>query len=395
MLVEPLTTAVALRVIQSGVRNALDKWSDSRVGASSSARVVLDVVDYNDLPALSREGDVAAAAPVMPTVLVRPVPGSSSAVSPPASSWGIEAVGATRSSFDGRSVVVAVLDTGIDATHEAFDGVTIEQKDFTGQGPSDGNGHGTHCAGTIVGRDVSGERIGVARGVRDLIVGKVLADDGAGDSKMILDGLLWAMQSGANVISLSLGLDFPGLVRQLCDDGWPPDLATSRALEAYRGNLMMFEATTQLIHTARHFEGGAVVVAAAGNESRRPSFAIGTGLPAATERVLAVGAVGPAAGTGMPIARFSNRNPDLVAPGVDIRSARTGGGLRPLSGTSMACPHVAGVAALWWQAISAEGQSPRQQADVVRAKLLAMARKTVLDPSVDINDRGVGLVTAP
>ena len=70
--------------------------------------------------------------------------------------------------------MVAVLDTGIDPNHVAFNGVNLTRRNFTAEGDDDLHGHGTLCAGTIFGRDVNGLRIGVARGVSDAIIGKVL-----------------------------------------------------------------------------------------------------------------------------------------------------------------------------------------------------------------------------
>jgi subtilisin family serine protease len=81
-------------------------------------------------------------------------------------------VGADTSPFSGDGIVVAVLDTGIDASHPAFEGVDIVQKDFTGEGVGDQHGHGTHCAGTIFGRTSEGTRIGVAPGVKKALIGK-------------------------------------------------------------------------------------------------------------------------------------------------------------------------------------------------------------------------------
>jgi subtilisin family serine protease len=346
----------------------------------------------NDVRSMSRDPEVAAMALSMPTRLVKPVsaPGPTAAMP-----WGITAVAADQSPNDGDGVVVAVLDTGIDPTHPAFQGVTLVEEDFSGSGTSDKQGHGTHCAGTIFGRDVNGTRIGVARGVKRALIGKVLDDDGSGDSDWLFRGIEWALNGGARVISMSLGFDFPGLVKRLVDDNWPADLATSVALEAYRGNLRMFDALMEVVRARAAFDGGTVVVAAAGNESQRqidPRYEIAVSIPAAAEGVVAVGALGQSA-NGFVVAPFSNTLPEISAPGVGIVSAMAGGGLRSLSGTSMATPHVAGVATLWWQAL--RNTSTLANARNVVAKLLATARIDVFASGTDVADRGVGLVTSP
>jgi subtilisin family serine protease len=346
-----------------------------------------------DLADVARDPEVRAVAPVMPTRLVAPV--DVAGTGDTTTAWGIGAIGADTTARTGTGVVAAVLDTGIDATHPAFAGMTLVEQDFSGSGSGDKQGHGTHCAGTVFGRAVDGTRIGVAPGVEKALIGKVLGDDGSGDSDMIFRGIQWAVTEGARVLSMSLGFDFPGLVAQLTANGWPADLATSVALEAYRANLRMFDALMEIVRSRDAFGTGTVVCAAAGNESHRdvdPDYEISVSIPAAADGVVSVGALGQSP-EGLRVAPFSNTMPQLAAPGVDVLSARAGGGLRSLNGTSMATPHVAGAAALWWEEVLA---SPLPTtSDGVVAKLLGTAGLTGFVSGTDTADRGFGLVRAP
>jgi subtilisin family serine protease len=357
-------------------------------------KIEVEELDTRGRSELLRDPEVAAMTPRMPTRLIAPLD-AGPADEDTQAAWGVAAVSADVSQFTGDGVVVAVLDTGIDSAHDAFEGVEVVEQDFSGSGNGDRNGHGTHCAGTILGRDIDGQRIGVAPGVSKALIGKVLGDDGGGDSDMIFRAITWAIEQGANVVSMSLGFDFPGLVKRLTDGDWPADLATSHALELYRGNLRVFDKLMELVRAREAFGAGTVFVAAAGNESRRdehPDYEIAASLPAAAEGVISTGALGKS-GESLTVAPFSNTFPVIAAPGVDIVSARVGGGTRSLSGTSMACPHVAGVAALWWEATRAIGLPTA--APTVLAKLRATARTDLLAADLDPTDRGVGLVTAP
>jgi subtilisin family serine protease len=349
-------------------------------------------------------------AQIMPISLVQPlasgdldVAGSPEPVAAATSakaSWGVAEVGADTSPYTGANVRVAVLDTGIVKDHPAFAGVKIIARNFTDEGApddvTDAHGHGTHCAGTIFGRDVDGVRIGIARGVTTAIIGKVLRADGGGTTESILSALQWAREQKADVISMSIGFDFPGMQAELVARGLPQKPATSLALKSYRDNLLLFQNLVAFLAQEGSDLNGAVFVAAAGNESVRdgkPPFVIDASVPAsASPLVVSVGATMQDK-NGLGIAPFSNVNPVLCAPGVNIVSASRSGGLAAMSGTSMACPHVAGLAALWWEAMAQDGGSTT--GGLVRAKLIGGARSSGFTQSVNKLDRGAGRAAAP
>ncbi len=348
--------------------------------------------EINDL---NRDRDVKSIAPNIPMKLYEPVEKEDLlTVEKAATTWGIEAVGAHRSPFTGHGVTIAVLDTGIDSGHLAFNGIEVIQKDFTGEGNGDDNGHGTHVAGTAFGRPVDGTRIGIASGIEKALVGKVLGASGGGTTSMITDAIQWALQSGANIISMSLGMDFPGYVDQLVGIGYPADLATSVALEGYRANINLFNTMGTLVQNLGEFLQPAIIVAASGNESRRdidPNYEIAAAPPAVAEGILAVGALEQKDDL-LDVAQFSNTKPDISAPGVNVISARSGGGLRRLSGTSMATPHVAGVAALWAEKLADTGLLTAKN---LAAKLISSATLEGVVPDVDLLDVGMGIIQAP
>ena len=307
---------------------------------------------------------------------------------------GLIAVGAHATRFTGQGVRVAVLDTGLDTEHPAFQGKDIATRDFTGEGTSvddvtDRDGHGTHCAGTICGAAVDGVRVGVAPGVTKLIAGKVLGSRG-GNLETILKGMVWAvLDHKADVVSMSLGYDLPGNIERLIARGVPAKLAGQAAMR-------MQNEIIKGVSTLRAFlqsqSRNLVFVAATGNESERPGLVLDAGLPAS--ELFAVGAVGATDATGdrWKVADFSNGRAVVVAPGVDVVSAAVGGGWATMSGTSMATPHVAGIAALWVEKLRADGGLSTP--DAVRAELLA---RTTRHPIVDsdLDAIGAGLVQAP
>lgn len=389
---------VILRTHSAATRDIFGRPALSPAGLAvqqHAIRVEVDRLERRDLATLANDASVVAIAPAMPMRLIHPVRREPATAAAATQAWGIGAVGADRSPRTGSGIVVAVLDTGIDAGHDAFQNVRLVQKDFTGQGDGDGNGHGTHCAGTIFGGDVAGMRIGVARGVKKALIGKVLDADGGGSSDQIVSAILWAADEGAHVISMSLGMDFGAWVKQMIEEeNLPPELATSRALEGYRANTRLFDTLSDHVKARGLTTQATVIVAAAGNESRRDlnsDFEIGVSPPAISEGIISVAALGQGS-AGLSTASFSNTGANLSAPGVDIVSAAAGGTLRSMSGTSMATPHVAGVAALWAEQLLERG---RLDAFSLIGKLAGTASSTLLAQGFDPFDVGAGLVQSP
>lgn len=343
------------------------------------------------------DDNVVAIAPVMPVQLISPfeVDTGIEALTAESIAWGVETVGATTSPYTGAGVTIAILDTGIDLSHSAFKGITFKVKNFTNdddgdpQNVTDYHGHGTHCAGTIVGRDGDYGRIGVATGVTKVLIAKVLGSNG-GDSEQVVNAIQWAAEEGADIISMSLGIDYPGKVKQL-QEVLPIEIAVSRALEGYRANVILFDRLASLMRSRK-----VLIVAAAGNESRKdvkPEYEVGVSPPAVAEGIVSVGALMQTnEGQLLDIATFSNVGSNIAAPGVGILSAKSGGGVKKLSGTSMAAPHVAGVAALWVEKLKIAGGYSYVS---LIAKLVGNADGNVFISTVDLLDIGTGLVKAP
>ncbi len=365
---------------------------------ASDIRIEVDEFSRADATRIAAGHDVVAVAPEMPTRLIKPMPAQESEPMTPTGgvTWGVEAVGAAASPLSGAGIRVAVLDTGIDRSHPAFRGVAIEEKDFTGSGDGDRQGHGSHCAGTIFGQDTGGLRIGVARNVERALVAKVLGDGGDGRTTWSVEAIHWALSQGAHVISMSLGIDYPGWVEDLQNRyGVPGDLATTIALQDYRATINLYQAIADYLRASSGFGQTSILLAASGNENRRfenPDWDIHSGLPAASEGILSIGALGRTP-EGLAPARFSNSGVNLAAPGVGVLSARSGSGeLVAFDGTSMATPHAAGVAVLWAQWLrERESLTPFN----LEAKLTSAATTTGLAPGFEAGDVGLGLVRAP
>ncbi|MEV4266898.1 S8 family serine peptidase [Kribbella sp. NPDC049584] len=279
----------------------------------------------------------------------------------------IGAPDAWKAGYEGTGVEVAVLDTGVDATHPDLAGKVKESVDFSGSpsGTVDHFGHGTHVAATIAGTGAGagGTRKGVAPKA-DLLVGKVLGDDGYGYDSWIIAGMEWAAAEGAKVVNMSLGGG--------ATDGTDPLSQAVNDITAQTGTLF---------------------VVAAGNEGQDETV----GTPGAAASALTVGAVD----RNDQLADFSSRGPrlgdaglkpEITAPGVGIIAARAAGTIMgdpvdelytSASGTSMATPHVAGAAALLAQ------QHPDWKADQLKNALVSTAKT---QPEQTVYQQGAGRV---
>lgn len=385
----------------------LVEQSTTRGGPASSTTDIIEVVELSDDERSTMEPSVIVA-PVVPLTLIEPVPADDDGpeqidIAGGRAAWGIGAVKADTSPYTGAGVSVAVIDTGIDADHPAFAGLDIEAADFVSANPQPGQapdhqGHGTHCAGTIFGRDVDGVRIGVAPGVTKALIAKVFAPGKAANTLQLGAAINWAVEQGADIISMSLGMDFPGYVKYLVDtEGWDVRVATSKALRGYSDNVVFFSRLADSLVAARAFGQPVTVVAASGNESQRKAtkpVSLGCAPPASATGIHAIGAVGRT-GDRYEVAPFSNADPACVAPGVSVLSAKRGGGLVALSGTSMATPHAAGVLALHLERLWAQNRGDRAAGDRAIGDVLAASTTAPLVDDWTRSVYGAGLAQAP
>jgi subtilisin family serine protease len=265
--------------------------------------------------------------------------------------WGIKALKVEAlwaEGLTGKGVLVGHLDTGIDGDHgmladaiekaAVFDHVGRERK--AGKPPTDSGQHGTHTAGTIAGRPYEKVQAGVAPGAR-LLSAEVI--EGGDSIARVLGGMDWALRHGARVLNLSLG--------------WPN----------------YTESFLQIIDVLRANE--CLPVVAAGNDgeglTRSPgnyaqSLSVGAAMPS--------GRVAAFSGSEVMTRELDSIVPDIVAPGVDIWSAQPEGGFQMMQGTSMATPHVSGLAALLFEAC------PSARVEQVESAILESASRTAHMP---------------
>jgi subtilisin family serine protease len=287
--------------------------------------VLLGTVDREGLKALEADDRVQAVTGAPAISLIRPVASAPAKLSG-AVTWGLERLGIPElwdRGLTGKGILVGHLDTGVDARHPALKRALADFAEFDLLGRPvgrprrrDTDTHGTHTAGTIAGRQVGATAFGVAPGAK---LASAIVIEGGNAIARILGGMDWAVGLGVRVLSMSLGLR-----------GYREDfLPVTRVLRA-RNILPVF---------------------AAGNEGPGTSRS-----PGNYAEALSVGACDE---DGL-VADFSSsqrlrrRNdpvvPDLVAPGVAVISSAPGGGYESKSGSSMATPHVAGLAALLFEA---------------------------------------------
>lgn len=264
--------------------------------------------------------------------------------------WGLDALKVPElwaAGITGEGVVVGHLDTGIDGNHPAFKGAIAAFAEFDmagdlvkGATPTDSGDHGTHTAGTIAGRQTSRGAFGVAP---DAKLASAMVIEGGQVIDRILAGMEWIVEQNARVLSMSLGL---------------------------RGFTSAFQVVIDALR-----RNDVLPVIAVGNEGPRTSRS-----PGNYDNVLSVGALDS---TNV-VADFSGSQsfdrpndalvPDIVAPGVDVLSCVPGGGYAEMSGTSMATPHVAGLAALLFQAKPGSSAADVEKAILGSSRLLPPMR---------------------
>jgi len=230
----------------------------------------------------------------------------------------------------GSGVNVYVIDTGILTTHPDFGGRAYFGVNYAGGSNTDQNGHGTHCAGTV-----GGTTSGIAKSA-DLIAVKVLGADGSGTLNGVIAGVNWVANQntpGPCVGSMSLGSTYNAAVNN----------AVAAAVSY----------------------GCTMVVAAGNSNANACNYS-----PASTPSAICVGS------TTWSDARSSFSNygncVHIFAPGSDIDSAYLGNTYRTLSGTSMACPHVAGQAAVILS------ENPNLSAAQVKSRIISQGQKDLL-----------------
>ncbi len=355
---------------QGQARNVRSFWISPVIALDARPDLIAELAQHPDVTQVRPDAQIALA----------PIPFAEASLAGDALPWHLAMVNVglaqTALGLDGSGVVVANLDTGVDWQHPAL---LAKYRGYRGRSPAihygnwhvstdegylypgDGYGHGTHTMGTMLGDDGAGRRIGVAPGARWIAV-KVFNNAGYTLESWIHDAFQWVMAPEGD----------PALAPDIVNNSWGSDTGSD---ERFRSDVIALRAA------------GILPVFSAGNNGPFPNT---VGSPASFSESFAVAAVDDE----KLVARFSSRGPspwgevkpEIAAPGVNIVSSFPGGGYRSADGTSMAAPHVAGVAALLLQA------DPALTPDQLEALLIDTAEP--LGTTIPNQATGWGLVNA-
>ncbi len=313
---------------QAGIRKVTDLWHINALAIDADPALIAIIAARPEVASVSLDGLVALP-PVQPAAVA-------------SAEWNLAAIGVfdlwqeLHPAVPGAGIVVATIDTGVDETHpnlpnwrgDPFDWFDVDQVD-PAPSPDDQDGHGTAVMGIIAGSSVGGDAIGVAPGVVWIAANPFAAGDASYAD--LHSSFAWAIDPDSDPAT----------------DDVPDVVNNSWALDAPGSCISEFQSDINLLKTA-----GIGVIFAAGNSGPDPSTSQS---PANNSNTVAVGATDPSG----EVAWFSARGPSacdgsvfpqLVAPGVGIRTAFSGGGYGFIDGTSFSAPHIAGVMALLMQA---------------------------------------------
>jgi subtilisin family serine protease len=358
--------------VQKIISQRRDKNRSEVVSFWTSGSLVLEVRKKDDLIHLAGDKQLGkqvsdiypnrtVEAPTPPNV--KKLPGMVGAAENETSTWGLQKTNALACwgvfNAKGKGVKVAVLDTGVDASHPSLAGRITKFAEFDRNGNTvkdgdssiayDSGKHGTHCCGTVAGGK-GGPRVHIGMAPEAEILGGLVLKNGSGTDAQILGGMQWAIQNGADVISMSLG----GL-------RMAPDV-----MDTY----------TRTIITANRL--GIPVIVAMGNDGHQTSgapgndfFAFGVGATDIEDR-----AAGFSGGRTQIISRsrfidskylpLVYKKPDVSAPGVAVYSCIPNNKFASWNGTSMATPHVAGAVALLLSATTIQNFDKSQRAYLIK-----------------------------
>ena len=319
--------------------------------------ILVGSVDRKGNTALGRKigKGLDAVIPLPELSLIRPAEGAALAGPPDGIGWGVSKLGAPKlwdQGITGSGVLIGHLDTGVDDVHPVLNGAVDAYAEFdligqqlAGAKARDSAWHGTHTAGLIAGRDAGGRRYGMAPEAK---LACAMVIEGGKVAARVLAGMDWCVGQDIKILSMSLGLR-----------GFDPQFQTIMGLVAQRGILPIIAIGNEGPQTSRspgNYPEALSVGATDVQDNIWPDSSSQTLLQPVPPRVV----------------------PDVIAPGAEIWSSQPGGGYRSASGTSMAAPHVAGLAALLWQ------KKPEATAAEIREAIL----NSCVRPAAVVSARG-------